>query len=44
MVRTLPYGSHPRLDFGRILAYAAVVAVHAFALLLLLIPMAAPKQ
>lgn len=42
MVRTLPYGSNPRLDFGRILAYAAVVAVHAFAALLLLIPLAAP--
>lgn len=43
MVRTLPYGSPSRLDFGRILAYAAVVAVHAFALLLLLVPLAAPK-
>ncbi|MFT3763082.1 MAG: TonB family protein [Pseudoxanthomonas sp.] len=45
MVRSLPWGSSPRLDAGRILAYAAVAAVHVLAFLLLLMPMAAqPPQ
>jgi len=42
MVRTLPLDSETRPDPSRILAIAAAIAVHAFALLLLLIPMATP--
>ncbi len=43
MVRTLPYGSDNRIDVSRILGYAAAIALHALALLLLLIPMTAPQ-
>ena len=43
MVRTLPYGSDNRIDGSRILGYAAAIALHALALLLLLIPMTAPQ-
>jgi len=42
MVRTLPLNSETRPELPRILAIAAAIAVHAFAFLLLLIPMAAP--
>lgn len=42
MVRALPHGSDTRIDFGRIAAIAAAIAVHAAALLMLLMPMAAP--
>lgn len=42
MVRALPHGSDTRLDIGRIAAIAAAIAVHAAALLMLLMPMAAP--
>lgn len=42
MVRTLPVNSETRPELPRILALAAAIAVHAFALLLLLIPMATP--
>ena len=42
MVRALPHGSDTRIDFGRIAAIAAAIAVHAIALLMLLMPMAAP--
>ena len=42
MVRTLPVNSETRPDLSRILAIAAAIAVHAFAFLLLLIPMATP--
>lgn len=42
MVRALPHGSDTRIDFGRIAALAAAIAVHAIALLMLLMPMAAP--
>ncbi len=41
MVRTLPLHSATRPEPARILAIAAAIAVHAFAFLLLLIPMAA---
>ena len=41
MVRALPHGSDTRIDFGRIAAIAAAIAVHAVALLMLLMPMAA---
>ena len=44
MVRTLPLDSDTRPDLSRILAIAAAIAVHAFAFLLLLIPMATPPQ
>lgn len=42
MVRTLPVNSETRPELPRILAIAAAIAVHVFALLLLLIPMATP--
>ncbi|HEX7803101.1 MAG TPA: TonB family protein [Pseudoxanthomonas sp.] len=42
MVRTLPVDSETRPELPRILAIAAAIAVHVFALLLLLIPMATP--
>jgi periplasmic protein TonB len=42
MVRTLPLQSEARPELPRILAIAAAIAVHAFAFLLLLIPMATP--
>ena len=42
MVRALPHGSDTRIDIGRIAAIAAAIAVHAAALLMLLVPMAAP--
>ena len=42
MVRALPHGSDTRIDIGRIAAIAAAIALHAAALLMLLIPMAAP--
>lgn len=41
MVRTLPLHSETRPQPARILAIAAAIAVHAFAFMLLLIPMAA---
>lgn len=41
MVRSLPLDSQARPDPSRILAIAAAIAVHAFAFLLLLVPMAA---
>lgn len=43
MVRALPFRTPTRLDIGRILAIAAAIALHVFALLLLLMPMAAPQ-
>lgn len=43
MVRALPFRTPTRLDFGRVLALAAAIALHLLALLLLLIPMAAPQ-
>jgi periplasmic protein TonB len=43
MVRALPHGSDTRIDIGRIAAIAAAIAVHAAALLMLLMPMAAPE-
>ncbi|MGX5732039.1 TonB family protein [Pseudoxanthomonas beigongshangi] len=43
MVRALPFRTPTRLDPGRILAIAAAIALHVFALLLLLMPMAAPQ-
>ena len=43
MVRTLRYGSDNRIDGSRILGYAAAIALHALALMLLLIPMTAPQ-
>lgn len=42
MVRALPFRTPARLDFGRVIALAAAIALHLLALLLLLIPMAAP--
>ena len=42
MVRTLPVDSETRPELPRILAIAFAIAVHALALLLLLIPMATP--
>ena len=42
MVRSLPLHSETRPQPARILAIAAAIAVHAFAFMLLLIPMAAP--
>ena len=42
MVRTLSLDSETRPELSRILAIAAAIAVHAFAFLLLLIPMATP--
>lgn len=42
MVRTLHLNSETRPELSRILAIAAAIAVHAFAFLLLLIPMAVP--
>ena len=42
MVRTLPLDSETRPELSRILAIAAAIAVHAFAFMLLLIPMATP--
>ena len=42
MVRALPHGSDTRIDIGRVAAIAAAIAVHAAALLMLLVPMAAP--
>lgn len=43
MVRALPFRTPARLDFGRVIALAAAIALHLLALLLLLIPMAAPQ-
>lgn len=43
MVRALPFRTPTRPDLGRILAIAAAIALHVFALLLLLMPMAAPQ-
>jgi periplasmic protein TonB len=43
MVRIQPFGSDSRIDFGRVLAIAAALVVHAIALLLLLMPLAAPQ-
>lgn len=43
MVRALPFRTPSRLDFGRIVAIAAAIALHLVALLLLLMPMAAPQ-
>ncbi len=43
MVRALPFRHTTRLDFGRVLAMAAAIALHMLALLLLLMPMAAPQ-
>lgn len=43
MVRTLPLDSESRPDPSRILGIAAAIAIHAFAFLLLLVPMAAPS-
>lgn len=42
MVRTLPLHSESRPDPSRILGIAAAIAVHAFAFMLLLVPMATP--
>lgn len=42
MVRTLPLDSESRPDPSRILGIAAAIAVHAFAFMLLLIPMTTP--
>ncbi|MDZ4048400.1 MAG: TonB family protein [Pseudoxanthomonas sp.] len=42
MVRALPHATDTRIDSGRIAALAAAIAVHAIALLMLLMPMAAP--
>ncbi len=42
MVRTLPSHSETRPELPRILAIAAAIAVHAFAFLLLLIPLSTP--
>ena len=42
MVRTLPLDSESRPDLSRILGIAAAIAVHAFAFMLLLIPMTTP--
>jgi protein TonB len=42
MVRALPHGSDTRIELGRIAAIVAAIAVHAAALLMLLMPMAAP--
>ena len=43
MVRTLPLQSETRPELPRILAIAAAIALHAFAFMLLLIPMATPR-
>ncbi len=43
MVRTLPYGSGNRFELSRVFGYAAAIAIHALALMLLLIPMTAPQ-
>jgi protein TonB len=43
MVRIQPFGSDSRIDFGRVLAIAAALVIHAIALLLLLMPLAAPQ-
>jgi protein TonB len=43
MVRIQPFGSDSHIDFGRVLAIAAALVVHAIALLLLLMPLAAPQ-
>lgn len=43
MVRALPHDSDSRIDFGRVAAIAAAIALHAAALLMLLMPMAAPQ-
>lgn len=42
MVRALPFRPDARIDFGRVAAIAAAIALHAAALLMLLMPMAAP--
>ena len=42
MVRTLPSAASPRLDFQRILAISFAMAVHALALLVLLLPLTSP--
>lgn len=42
MVRALPFRTPTQLDFGRVLAIAAAIALHVLVLLLLLMPMAAP--
>lgn len=43
MVRSLPYGSGNRFEFSRVFGYATAIAIHALALMLLLIPMTAPQ-
>jgi protein TonB len=43
MVRALPFRTPVSLDFGRVVALAAAIALHLIALLLLLVPMAAPQ-
>jgi protein TonB len=43
MVRALPFDSETRIDVGRVAAIAAAIALHAAALLMLLMPMAAPQ-
>lgn len=43
MVRTLPYGSGNRFELSRVFGYTAAIAIHALALMLLLIPMTAPQ-
>lgn len=44
MVRTLPLHSENRPEMSRVLALAAAIAIHVFAFMLLLIPMAAPRM
>ena len=44
MVRALPSHSETRPELPRVLAIAAAIAVHAFAFLLLLIPLSRPMQ
>lgn len=43
MVRIQPFDSDSRIDFGRVLAIATALVIHAIALLLLLMPLAAPQ-
>lgn len=43
MVRAFRFDSDSRIDFGRVLAIAAALVIHAIALLLLLMPLAAPQ-
>lgn len=44
MVRSLPLDSDTRPELPRILAIAAAIALHAFAFLLLLVPMTTPRM